>query len=79
MSARDRYRNDLTYKQVVDYLHQIIDAYGLTPAEMREAAVLASINYEMLNIRQFQIPLTPELHARLEELHLMVEKETSNG
>jgi hypothetical protein len=72
-SARERYHNDPFYKNVVDSLTHMISTAQLSPSEMREAAVLASINYEMMHIRQFHIPMTTELHEKLEDLHVMVE------
>ena len=72
-TARDRYRGDITYRRVVDMMTHMLNTAQVTPSEMREAAVLASINYEMLCVRQYHIPLTPELHERLEGLHAMVE------
>lgn len=72
LSARDRYRSDAAYKNLVDMLHHQIRTHQFTPAEVREAAVLASIDYEMTTIRQFHIPLTAELHERLKELDVMI-------
>ncbi len=66
-SARERYMTDVAYKNVVDMMQMVIQQYGLTPSEMREAAILASINYESMNIRQFHIPLTRDMHERLIE------------
>lgn len=71
-TALERYRNDSNYKRVVDMMTSLIVQNELTPAEMREAAVLASINYERMRIREFHVPLTPELHERLEELHNLI-------
>ena len=71
-SPVDRYMNDPTYKRVVDMFEHIIHTAQLTPSEVREAAVLACINYENKRVRAYHIPLTPELHADLERLHIMV-------
>lgn len=71
-SARDRYCSDIAYKQVVDMMTHMISTNQFTPSEMREAAILASINYEMMHIRQLHIPMTQELHENLERLHVMV-------
>jgi hypothetical protein len=72
-SARDRYRNDPTYRQVVNMMEHLLHTTQVTPSEMREAAILASINYEMMTIRRYHIPMTQEMHTRLEELHQIVD------
>jgi len=72
-SARERYCNDIAYKQIVDMMTHMIHSNQFTPSEMREAAILASINYEMMHIRSFHIPMTAELHEKLEQLHVMVD------
>ena len=69
---RDRYLTDSLYKAIVDQMTYLLNTAQLTPSEMREAAVLASINYENMRIRQYHIKLTPELHAELEEMHKLV-------
>lgn len=44
-SPRERYNTDAHYRQLVDVLvHQMVQC-KLTPAEIREAAILASIIY----------------------------------
>lgn len=74
-SARQRYQNDPAYKQLVDMMEHFIHRAEFTPSEMREAAILASINYEMIRVRRYQIPMTKELHTRLEELHVIIDKD----
>ena len=71
-SARDRYRNDMEYRALVDMMIAMIHRCEFTPSEMREAAVLASIEYDAVNIRRRVIPLTPELHEQLKELDAIV-------
>lgn len=45
-SAMDRYRNDPEFKALVDMMTHQIMRCKYTPSEMREASILASINYE---------------------------------
>jgi hypothetical protein len=71
-TAHDRYRNDITYRRVVDTMTHMLNMAEITPSEMREAAVLASINHESMNIRRYHIDLTPDLHRRLDEMHKLV-------
>jgi hypothetical protein len=42
-----RYRNDATFRHVVDALEHLIVSASLTPSEVREAAMLACIHHEM--------------------------------
>lgn len=54
-SPKDKYLNDPEYHHLVCTLEQLIETARFTPSEMREACVLACINYEMRHIRQTQI------------------------
>lgn len=42
-----RYRNDITFRTVVDSLHHLVIDARLTPSEIRAAAMLACIHHEM--------------------------------
>ena len=46
-TPEDRYRNDVVYSKVVDWIESIIRDAKLTPSEVRECAMLAAIHYEM--------------------------------
>lgn len=60
-SPKEKYMNDPEYHQLVTLLEQFIDRAQFTPSELREASILASINYEMRHIRDFKIdPRTEE-------------------
>lgn len=54
-SPRDKYLNDPEYHRLVNMLESFIESARFTPSELREASVLASINYEMRHIRQSTI------------------------
>lgn len=54
-APRDKYMNDPEYHRLVDTLEHFIEAARFTPSELREACVLASINYEMRHVRDMQI------------------------
>jgi hypothetical protein len=60
MSPRDKYQNDPEYRQLVDLLESFIDRAHYSPSEMREAVVLACINYEMRNVSRMRMELRPE-------------------
>lgn len=77
-TALERYHNDPIYKRIVDTMTSLIVQNELTPAEMREAAVLASINYENMRIRKFHVQLTPEIHELLTELHSFIGVQNEN-
>ena len=46
MTARERYKRDAQFKQLVDMNFVMIAEAQFTPTELREAAVLAAIKYE---------------------------------
>jgi len=46
-----RYHNDATFHAVVDAMLKILDDYQLSPSEMRDAVMLASINFEQRRCR----------------------------
>jgi len=47
MNATEKYQNDPFFHKVVDMLEAMLHEAKLTPSEVREAAVLACINYEL--------------------------------
>ena len=46
-TPREKYQNDAEYNQLVTLLEGFIEQARFTPSELREACMLASINYEM--------------------------------
>jgi len=67
-TPRDKYMNDPEYHQLVTMLENFIERAQFTPSELREAAMLASINYEMRHVRQYTIdPRTEEAFRVLDE------------
>ena len=67
-SPREKYLNDPEYHNLVRMLEQFIEQARFTPSELREAAVLASINYEMRNVRERTIdPRAAEAFRVLDE------------
>ena len=65
-SPRDKYMNDPEYNHLVCMLESLIEQARFTPSELREACVLASINYEMRHIRDMQID--PRVESALKTL-----------
>lgn len=64
----EKYMNDPEYNALVKMLEQFIERARFTPSEMREACVLACINYEMRRVREFTLdPVTFEALRTLEE------------
>lgn len=51
-SPRDKYMNDPEYYNLVNVMESFIERAHYTPSELREAAILACINYEMKHIRE---------------------------
>lgn len=67
-TPREKYINDPEYHQLVTMLENFIERAQFTPSELREAAMLASINYEMRHVRQYTIdPRTEEAFRVLDE------------
>ncbi len=61
-TPREKYQNDPEYHHLVRTLEDLIEQARFTPSELREACMLASINYEMRHVREDRID--PEaLHA----------------
>ena len=54
-TPREKYMNDPQYNELVRMLENFIEQARFTPSELREACILASINYEMRHIRERQI------------------------
>jgi hypothetical protein len=50
-TPRDKYMSDPEYHYLVNTLTGFIESAHFTPSELREACVLASINYEMRHVR----------------------------
>ena len=54
-TPREKYMNDPEYNHLVRTLEDLIESARFTPSELREACILASINYEMRRIRDHNI------------------------
>lgn len=52
MKVQDRYENDSAFRHLVDMLEATINTGNYTPTEVREAAVLAQIRWESVNLRK---------------------------
>jgi hypothetical protein len=64
----EKYKNDPGYNQLVRVLEDFIERARFTPSELREAAILACINYEMRHVRDLQIdPKTMDALRILDE------------
>lgn len=53
-TPREKYMNDPEYHSLVNLLESFIEGARFTPSELREACILASINYEMRRVREKQ-------------------------
>lgn len=65
-TPREKYENDPEYHELVRMLESFIERAQFTPSELREAAVMASINYEMRRVRPMTID--PQLADALQIL-----------
>lgn len=75
-TMNEKYRNDPNYRSPVDYMTAFIVNNQFTPSEMREAAVTASINYEMTNTHR-RIVLCPETEKAFEVLRRTADTPTN--
>ena len=67
-TPREKYMNDPEYNHLVLMLESMIEQARFTPSELREACVLARINYEMRHIREQHIdPRTEDAFKILDE------------
>ena len=64
-TPKEKYLNDPQYNHLVNMLESLIESAKFTPSELREACVLASINYEMRHIRDMQIDPRVEESLRI--------------
>ena len=65
-TPKEKYMNDPEYNYLVQTLESLIERAYFTPSELREACILASINYEMRHIREHNID--PRLNDALRTL-----------
>lgn len=65
-TPKDKYQNDPEYRHLVDMLENLIEQARFTPSELREASILACINYEMRHVRD--MTFDPKLANALEIL-----------
>lgn len=72
-TPKEKYMNDPEYNYLVNMLENLIAQAHFTPSELREACILASINYEMRNIRHSTI------HPKLEDALQTLDEFVSSG
>ena len=72
MSPKEKYLTDNEYHALVDYLESMIHRCQFTPSELREAAILASINYEMGQLRPY--PVSCSRNKELESALTVLDK-----
>lgn len=65
-TPREKYMNDSEYHHLVVTLERLIEEARFTPSELREACLLASINYEMRHVREQNI--NPEVMRAMDVL-----------
>lgn len=53
MTAEDRYHHDPIFHALVDTIYQAIVLKQYTATEVRDAAMLAAIQYEQWHVRKF--------------------------
>jgi len=78
MTLRERYLNDPNLSRLVYAMVSEIDNLNLTPTEIREAAMLASIIYEERNVRALTL-VEPEVEMLLREIREKVSEKGYPG
>jgi len=76
-TPREKFMNDPEYRHLVETMESLIHRAHFTPSEMREACILACINYEMRQVRSVKID--PELTYALEILDRKFASKRSGG
>ncbi len=71
-TPKEKYLNDPEYRHLVDMMENLIQQARFTPSELREASILASINYEMSHAREFRMKMDPRTMGALEVLDQFV-------
>lgn len=61
----ERYHNDPIFRRVVDAMEHMLANAELASSELRQAAVLAAIHYEMRRIQSPYFVLTGADHSKL--------------
>ena len=67
ITPKEKYMNDPEYHHLVCMLEDLIGQARFTPSELREACMLASINYEMRHIGEKYIDPKVECALRILE------------
>lgn len=65
MTMEERYYRDPMFKAIVDHLESLFLEAKMTPTEVREAAYLAQVHYEIKHPREF-LPFTRETLDRID-------------
>ncbi len=71
-TPKEKYLNDPEYHHLVQTLEHLIESARFTPSELREACILASINYEMRHVRSTGID--PRLADAFQTLEKFVDQ-----
>jgi len=71
---RYKYQTDSQFKSLVDLFESFLHRADFTPSEIREAAMMASIHYEMTSIHRTYIP-SVRLERELDRFHQVVDEE----
>lgn len=72
----ERYRNDPRYHALVQTIEAMLYRADFSPAEVREAAMLASINYELYRMSiEPRIILRPEVEEAMQQISRFVNEE----
>lgn len=66
-TPEERYMCDASFRQLVDTMEAMVRHARFTPSEMREAAMLASIHYELTHASVMYAPQPSDESSREEK------------
>lgn len=67
MTAQDRYLHDPVFHTLVDTIYMAIDKLQYTPTEIRDAAMLAALHWEMRHVRPVRVTVKEREPMSVEE------------
>jgi hypothetical protein len=68
LTPTEAYQYDSTFRRVVDLMCAYLSEYEITPAELRQAAILAATMHADRCIKPLYIPIPPAMFGSLDEL-----------
>lgn len=65
MTPEEMYKYDNTFRRIVDLMRHELNAYDITPAELRQAIMLAATMHECEHIKPLFIPIRDMMYPAM--------------